>query len=256
MNTSSIRVWVTTAVCALALQACGSETATNTGTQRIGPDGGTITATAPDLSTATLNVPSGSMTDAVEISIEPLPVAELSAPSGVQIAGAWLITPHGLAFDPAAKLAINMATMPEGDILIGRLDNEQDITWEFLDSATIDGTELTLTLYSLSIYAVMTGTDSDGDGVPDGQDAFPNDPNESSDSDGDGVGDNSDSTPMDGTQCGDSDDDSCDDCSGGSVDPANDGTDSNSDGLCDACNAATCSGNGASTYRGDRRADA
>src|SRR5690606_20334300 len=32
----------------------------------------------------------------------------------------------------------------------------------------------------------------DGDGVPDDQDAFPNDPNESSDSDGDGIGDNSD----------------------------------------------------------------
>lgn len=34
--------------------------------------------------------------------------------------------------------------------------------------------------------------DSDGDGVPDNQDAFPNDPNESADADGDGVGDNAD----------------------------------------------------------------
>jgi hypothetical protein len=37
--------------------------------------------------------------------------------------------------------------------------------------------------------------DSDGDGVPDDEDAFPNDPNESSDTDGDGVGDNSDPLP-------------------------------------------------------------
>ena len=32
--------------------------------------------------------------------------------------------------------------------------------------------------------------DADGDGVPDAQDAFPNDPNESVDTDGDGIGNN------------------------------------------------------------------
>ncbi|MEM7097841.1 MAG: PQQ-dependent sugar dehydrogenase [Pseudomonadota bacterium] len=39
------------------------------------------------------------------------------------------------------------------------------------------------------------GADSDGDGVPDGQDAFPNDPDESADSDDDGIGDNADPLP-------------------------------------------------------------
>ena len=34
--------------------------------------------------------------------------------------------------------------------------------------------------------------DSDGDGVPDSEDAFPNDPNESVDTDGDGIGNNAD----------------------------------------------------------------
>ena len=37
-----------------------------------------------------------------------------------------------------------------------------------------------------------TPADLDGDGVPNGDDAFPNDPNESKDSDGDGIGDNAD----------------------------------------------------------------
>jgi hypothetical protein len=37
-----------------------------------------------------------------------------------------------------------------------------------------------------------TGNDSDGDGVPDDQDAFPNDPNEWNDNDNDGTGDNAD----------------------------------------------------------------
>jgi hypothetical protein len=46
-------------------------------------------------------------------------------------------------------------------------------------------------------YCIVTVTkkavvDSDGDGVPDGRDAFPDDPEESLDSDGDGVGNNAD----------------------------------------------------------------
>lgn len=40
-------------------------------------------------------------------------------------------------------------------------------------------------------------TDTDGDGVPDDDDAFPNDPNEWADSDGDGIGDNADIAPGD-----------------------------------------------------------
>lgn len=39
--------------------------------------------------------------------------------------------------------------------------------------------------------------DSDGDGYPDSQDAFPDDPNEWRDSDNDGIGDNSDTSPYD-----------------------------------------------------------
>lgn len=45
--------------------------------------------------------------------------------------------------------------------------------------------------------------DSDGDGVPDQDDAFPNDPNESVDSDGDGIGDNADFAPDDPTDSAD-----------------------------------------------------
>ena len=44
-----------------------------------------------------------------------------------------------------------------------------------------------------NIEAVGAGvTDTDGDGVPDDQDAFPDDPNEQVDTDGDGIGDNAD----------------------------------------------------------------
>jgi len=47
--------------------------------------------------------------------------------------------------------------------------------------------------------------DSDDDGVPDADDAFPMDPNETADSDGDGVGDNADAFPMDANETADSD---------------------------------------------------
>ncbi len=49
--------------------------------------------------------------------------------------------------------------------------------------------------------------DTDGDGVPDDDDAFPNDPTEWSDSDGDGVGDNADAFPNDPDETADSDGD-------------------------------------------------
>ncbi|MGH1486108.1 MAG: PA14 domain-containing protein [Cellvibrionaceae bacterium] len=49
--------------------------------------------------------------------------------------------------------------------------------------------------------------DTDGDGVPDSTDAFPNDPTESIDTDSDGVGDNADAFPNDASETVDSDGD-------------------------------------------------
>jgi len=49
--------------------------------------------------------------------------------------------------------------------------------------------------------------DSDGDGVGDNADAFPNNPDETMDSDGDGVGDNTDELPFDSNETVDSDND-------------------------------------------------
>jgi len=46
-------------------------------------------------------------------------------------------------------------------------------------------------------WSVINPADRDQDGVPDKDDAFPNDPNESTDTDSDGVGDNADAFPTD-----------------------------------------------------------
>jgi len=69
--------------------------------------------------------------------------------------------------------------------------------------------------------------DSDGDGVIDSLDAFPNDATESKDSDGDGIGDNGDAFPNDATETKDTDGDGIGDNSdptpGGDVDSDGDG---------------------------------
>jgi MYXO-CTERM domain-containing protein len=56
------------------------------------------------------------------------------------------------------------------------------------------------------------GSDTDGDGVDDGRDPFPNDPE----------------------RCGDGDHDTCDDCASGAFDLGADGPDADGDGICDA----------------------
>ncbi len=77
-----------------------------------------------------------------------------------------------------------------------------------LADATLSGGQLELTVDG----AGGDDPDSDGDGVPDSIDAFPDDPFETTDSDGDGVGDVADAFPDDPTQSGD------DDTGGGSPD--------------------------------------
>ena len=80
--------------------------------------------------------------------------------------------------------------------------------------------------------------DSDGDGVPDTTDAFPNDATESVDTDGDGVGDNADAFPNDATETADTDSDGVGDNTDNCVDAANaDQADADANGSGDACDA-------------------
>ena len=78
--------------------------------------------------------------------------------------------------------------------------------------------------------------DSDGDGVADSSDAFPNDANETADTDGDGVGDNGDAFPDDANETADTDGDGVGDNGDNCMDTANtDQTDSDANGDGDAC---------------------
>ena len=83
----------------------------------------------------------------------------------------------------------------------------------------------TLGLFSL--------TDTDGDGVPDGGDAFPNDANETDDSDGDGIGDNEDVFPYDPSEIEDTDGDGVGDNNDAFPNDRNETVDSDGDGVGD-----------------------
>ena len=76
-------------------------------------------------------------------------------------------------------------------------------------------------------------SDTDGDGVNDGDDQFPNDANESVDSDGDGVGNNSDAFPQDGNETNDDDGDGVGDNSDAFPQDENETMDTDADGVGD-----------------------
>ncbi|MGB3145692.1 MAG: gliding motility-associated C-terminal domain-containing protein [Maribacter sp.] len=79
--------------------------------------------------------------------------------------------------------------------------------------------------------------DSDGDGVNDADDAFPNDANEDTDSDGDGTGDNADAFPNDANEDTDTDGDGVGDNADAFPNDANEDTDSDGDGTGDNADA-------------------
>ena len=88
-----------------------------------------------------------------------------------------------------------------------------------------------------TIQVTMNPVDSDGDGVPDSEDAFPNDPTETMDTDGDGVGDNSDAFPNDPSETADSDGDGVGDNSDAFPSDPNETADTDGDGVGDNSDA-------------------
>ena len=79
--------------------------------------------------------------------------------------------------------------------------------------------------------------DTDGDGVADAQDAFPNDASETMDSDGDGTGDNADAFPNDASETMDTDGDGTGDNADAFPNDASETMDSDGDGTGDNADA-------------------
>lgn len=94
----------------------------------------------------------------------------------------------------------------------GSLDNYSNLKWKI--TAHYNGSELFTPAESNPQFAIAFEVivlppivDSDGDGVNDDEDAFPDDPDETHDDDGDGVGNNTDEFPQDPDEQFDNDDD-------------------------------------------------
>lgn len=96
----------------------------------------------------------------------------------------------------------------------------EDVTTQVTVNDTDNGLSQTLTVQIIDI-------DSDDDGTPDSEDAFPNDPDEDTDTDGDGVGDNADAFPEDPDETTDTDGDGIGDNSDPDID--GDGVDNEED---------------------------
>ncbi len=93
----------------------------------------------------------------------------------------------------------------------GRLDVNEYIAmgqeYGYTDNVTLYNDNGTWTDADECNDSIQENVDTDGDGVLDKDDAFPNDPTETTDTDGDGVGDNADEFPNDATETVDTDGD-------------------------------------------------
>jgi hypothetical protein len=93
--------------------------------------------------------------------------------------------------------------------------------------------------------------DTDGDGVADDDDAFPNDPNETADTDGDGVGDNGDAFPNDASETTDTDGDGVGDNADAFPNDSSESADTDGDGFGDNGDAYPNSNMDATVVIGD-----
>ena len=118
----------------------------------------------------------------------------------------------------------------ELDILFLMPENVSIYVGDVLYGGTFDTLQLT-NGQSIKVIFYSNTPDSDGDGVNDDFDQFPNDANESVDSDGDGVGDNSDAFPQDGNETNDDDGDGVGDNSDAFPQDGNETHDDDGDGV-------------------------
>lgn len=114
--------------------------------------------------------------------------------SGCDLAGSFYFFPVGAT---CSSRSDEYGWSPPGGVAGGNVCSNGCTYTYVLDTAgnffAPTGTVCTTTDVPEPVY------DADQDGVPDEEDAFPNDPNESADSDGDGIGDNADFSPNDPT---------------------------------------------------------
>lgn len=164
--------------------ACGGSASSVT--TAVGADGDTVEVGVEGGSTE-VDIPEGALSQEVEITVEEVEsgsVAELPPGTSSPVAPV-AFTPHGTKFDVPVVISFTVnGGVPVGAV-IGRLDDENDTTWELLEGA-ISGNVISTEVTTFSIYSVIEGTcvDNDEDGICNSEDACP----DSAENDDDGNG--------------------------------------------------------------------
>ena len=142
------------------------------------------------------------------------------------------------AADVAANHTLEIGPSTSGLLAYYKFDSGGDSIIDATGNAATATLPATGVTKITSTAPIITSSfDSDGDGVPDSDDAFPFDASETTDTDGDGVGDNSDPFPDDASETVDSDGDGVGDNADAFPNDASETTDTDGDGVGDNADA-------------------
>ena len=124
-----------------------------------------------------------------------LQTTEVGAPYSLRIGREWLVQKTGFNQSVSMKFAIPANLPLSAKLYLVRKNTNSDFSSGAESIGEINkttGVINNVTLNNGDYFTIAVTLDSDGDGVLDANDAFPNDPNESVDTDGDGIGNNAD----------------------------------------------------------------
>lgn len=154
--------------------ACSEDAASNGGgaTESIGSEGGDVTSGG-----IAVEIPPGALAEDTDVSINEVDDPP-SAPTGFALVGpAVAFTPHGTEFQEPVTLTVPY-TSTDTTLVMLRLDDEEDTSWEMVTGATFDDGEASVEVESFSVYAVAkaAAVTTDGGAPPEGMGGSGNEP--------------------------------------------------------------------------------
>lgn len=121
----------------------------------IGPAGGTV-----EIDGASLTFPPGALVADTEIRLGYLTDDEIDALPGLPTGASYrstpvAMTPHGLEFNEPVEVSLSYKGSSATSLAVGRLDDEDDETWEADDGPRFSNGKATFAIGTFSVYAVV-----------------------------------------------------------------------------------------------------
>jgi hypothetical protein len=132
----------------------------NAGTATIGPDGGTVSATAADGTTYALEVPAWAVAQPVEITMTPVSAIE-GLPLSGGLAGAVELEPSGTVLARSATLRITTTKGPEADQILAGFSASNDLSTRALSRTAASDATISVLVSHFSAAGVGFGTTQD-----------------------------------------------------------------------------------------------